>query len=456
MLLITGVGSLIHIYSIGYMSHDPDRRKFFAYMNLFVAAMLLLVLGNSFVTLYAGWEGVGLASYLLIGFWSDRPAAATAAKKAFLMNRVGDVGLVAGDLPDVQGTRHHLVHRACSTGIGDLAASRPAPSPRCALLLLLGACGKSGQVPLQAWLPDAMEGPTPVSALIHAATMVTAGVYLIARCVADLRPDRRRRTGGHDHRRRHPAGRLHRRLRQGRHQEGAGVLDGLPDRLHVPGGRAGRRASTRSASCSCSPTASSRPACSSAPVRSCTRMNDDVDMRRFGGLARKLPITFVTMACGYLAIIGFPFFSGYFAKDPIIEAAFAAGAPRAGCSAAAALLGAGITAFYMTRLMIMTFFGDARWKELTIGRRTRLPPARIAAGDDRSDDHPGDRVGRRRGLPRARRTGWRTGWPRRSVQYDEPDPPVISASAITIGHAGRGGDRRRASPTCSSAAGRCR
>ena len=190
VLLITGVGSLIHIYSIGYMAHDADRRKFFAYLNLFVAAMLLLVLGNSFVSLYAGWEGVGLASYLLIGFWSDRPAAATAAKKAFIMNRVGDVGLALAiflmfkELGTVSFT-------GVFDRIDELAAQSPGTVTLMALLLLLGACGKSGQVPLQAWLPDAMEGPTPVSALIHAATMVTAGVYLIARCspIYDLTAD---------------------------------------------------------------------------------------------------------------------------------------------------------------------------------------------------------------------------------------------------------------------------
>ena len=249
MLLITGVGSLIHIYSIGYMAHDPDRRKFFAYLNLFVAAMLLLVLGDGFVSLYFGWEGVGLASYLLIGFWSPTgPSAATAAKKAFIMNRVGDVGLALAIF---------LMYKELGTTsyYGRLRRHRRPPSPgtvtAIALLLLLGACGKSGQVPLQAWLPDAMEGPTPVSALIHAATMVTAGVYLIARCSPDLRPDRRRPAGGHHHRRGHPAGRLHRRLRQGRHQEGPGLLDGLADRLHVPGRRSRAPASTRWASCTC-------------------------------------------------------------------------------------------------------------------------------------------------------------------------------------------------------------
>ena len=148
--------------------------------------MLLLVLGNSFVALYFGWEGVGLASYLLIGFWyQNRPAAATAAKKAFIMNRVGDVGLAIAIFLMFANARHVVVRRRLRR---DRHALSPGISPRSALLLLLGACGKSGQFPLQAWLPDAMEGPTPVSALIHAATMVTAGVYLIARSAPDLRP----------------------------------------------------------------------------------------------------------------------------------------------------------------------------------------------------------------------------------------------------------------------------
>src|SRR3954463_3725166 len=177
VLLITGVGALIHIYSIGYMAHDPGRRRFFGYLNLFVAAMLLLVLGSSYVMLYVGWEGVGLASYLLIAFWYTRPAAATAAKKAFIMNRVGDVGLaLAIFLMFAQlGTTDY------SGVFGSVGLLAGGTVTAMGLLLLLGACGKSGQFPLQAWLPDAMEGPTPVSALIHAATMVTAGVSLIAR-----------------------------------------------------------------------------------------------------------------------------------------------------------------------------------------------------------------------------------------------------------------------------------
>src|SRR6478736_4669968 len=177
VLLITGVGSLIHIYSVGYMEHDPQRRKFFAYLNLFLAAMLLLVLADNYLGLYVGWEGVGLASYLLIGFWSYKPSAATAAKKAFVVNRVGDMGLAIALMvmfAYIGSISFAGVFSAApQLGQGTLTAI--------GLLLLLGACGKSAQVPLQSWLGDAMEGPTPVSALIHAATMVTAGVYLIVR-----------------------------------------------------------------------------------------------------------------------------------------------------------------------------------------------------------------------------------------------------------------------------------
>ena len=189
VLLITGVGALIHVYSVGYMAHDPGRRRFFAYLNLFVAAMLLLVLGNSYLALYVGWEGVGLASYLLIAFWYYRPAAATAAKKAFIMNRVGDVGLaLAIFLMFAQ-----LGTTSFAGVFGGVGALSGGVVTAMGLLLLLGACGKSGQFPLQAWLPDAMEGPTPVSALIHAATMVTAGVYLIARSspIYDVAPTAR-------------------------------------------------------------------------------------------------------------------------------------------------------------------------------------------------------------------------------------------------------------------------
>ncbi len=363
VLLITGVGSLIHIYSIGYMQHDPDRQRFFAFMNLFVAAMLLLVLGNSFVTLYAGWEGVGLASYLLIGFWSHKPVAATAAKKSFVMNRVGDVGFALAIFIMFKelGTTSFT---GVFAGIGDLAQTSPGSVTAMAILLLLGACAKSGQVPLQAWLPDAMEGPTPVSALIHAATMVTAGVYLICRsfqifdltetgqlvvcivgavtllvgCIGGCAKDDIKRVLAYSTV--SQIGYMFLAAGLGAGVYGLAILHLLTHGFFKAGLFLGSGSIMHA-------------------------MNDDVDMRRFGGLARRMPITFVTMAFGYLAIIGFPFLSGYFSKDPIIEAAFAAGGTKGWLLGGAALLGAGITAFYMTRLMIMTFFGEARWKNLT-------------------------------------------------------------------------------------------
>lgn len=177
VMLVTCVGSLIHVYSVAYMEHDADRRRFFAYLNLFVAAMLILVLADSYLLLFVGWEGVGLASYLLIGFWNHVPQYATAAKKAFIMNRVADVGMIValGALFSTFGALDFAtVEQAAGT------ASEPIMT-LIGLMLLVAACGKSAQFPLQAWLGDAMAGPTPVSALIHAATMVTAGVYLIVR-----------------------------------------------------------------------------------------------------------------------------------------------------------------------------------------------------------------------------------------------------------------------------------
>ncbi|MGY1811743.1 NADH-quinone oxidoreductase subunit L [Blastococcus sp. SYSU D00820] len=358
VLLITGVGALIHVYSIGYMSHDPRRRRFFAYLNLFVAAMLLLVLGDNFVALYVGWEGVGLASYLLIAFWHDRPNAATAAKKAFIMNRVGDVGLaLAIFLMFTQlGT---VSYEGVFGAIGTLAGGT---ITAIGLLLLLGACGKSGQFPLQAWLPDAMEGPTPVSALIHAATMVTAGVYLIARSapIYDLTPTARTVVlaigaitlmigaivgCAHDDIKKVLAystvsqiGYMFLAVGLGPVGYAAGIAHLLTHGFFKAGLFLGAGSVMHA-------------------------MNDQVDMRRFGGLAKKLPVTFVTFGLGYLALIGFPLLSGYWTKDAIIEAALDRGGVSGWVLGGVAVLGAGLTAFYMTRLMLMTFFGRPRWTE---------------------------------------------------------------------------------------------
>ncbi|MQY22096.1 NADH-quinone oxidoreductase subunit L [Nocardia sp. RB20] len=356
-LLITGVGSLIHLYSVGYMAHDPGRRRFFAYLNLFLAAMLVLVMAGNYLVLYLGWEGVGLASYLLIGFWYHKPSAATAAKKAFVVNRVGDMGLAIalfvmfatfGSLDFGQ-----VFAGAPHAGQGTLTAI--------GLLLLLGACGKSAQVPLQSWLGDAMEGPTPVSALIHAATMVTAGVYLIARshAIFDLAPGAR-----------------------------AGVL--IVGAVTLLFGaiigcakddiKKALAASTMSQIGYMILAAGLGPAGYAVAIMHLLThgffkaglflgagsvmhaMNEETDMRRYGGLRVLMPITFVTFGLGYLAIIGVPPFAGFFSKDHIIEAAFGYGGASGVTLGVAALLGAGITAFYMTRVMLLTFFGERRWR----------------------------------------------------------------------------------------------
>ncbi|MET0757257.1 MAG: NADH-quinone oxidoreductase subunit L [Mycobacterium sp.] len=356
VLLITGVGSLIHVYSIGYMADDPERRRFFAYLNLFLAAMLLLVLADNYLGLYVGWEGVGLASYLLIGFWSYKPSAATAAKKAFVVNRVGDVGLAIALMVMFAAigsiSFDGVFSAAPRLGEGTLTAI--------GLLLLLAACGKSAQVPLQSWLGDAMEGPTPVSALIHAATMVTAGVYLIVRSgpVFDLAPDA---------------------------QLGVVIVGAVTLLFGAIVGCAkddikkALAASTMSQIGYMVLAAGLGPAGYAFAIMHLLThgffkaglflgagsvmhaMNDEVDMRRYGGLRTVLPITYATFGLGYLAIIGVPPLAGFFSKDAIIEAALGAGGLRGIVLGGAALLGAGITAFYMTRVMLMTFFGEKRW-----------------------------------------------------------------------------------------------
>ena len=358
VLLITGVGSLIHIYSVGYMEHDPGRRRFFAYLNLFVAAMLLLVLGNNFVVLYLGWEGVGLASYLLIAWYHDRPSAATAAKKAFIMNRVGDAGLAVAIFL-MFSTFGVVSFSGVFAGI-DQASTGVATA--LGLLLLLGACGKSGQIPLQAWLPDAMEGPTPVSALIHAATMVTAGVYLIARAnpIYDVAPTAQLVVvivgtatllygaiigAAKDDIKRVLAystvsqiGYMFLAVGLGPAAYALGILHLLCHGFFKAGLFLGAGSVMHG-------------------------MNDQVDMRRFGGLWRVMPVTFWTFTAGYLALIGIPPFSGFFSKDPIIEAAFDRPGWTGWVFGGIALFAAGLTAYYMTRLMIMTFFGERRWTD---------------------------------------------------------------------------------------------
>ncbi|MFD0357760.1 NADH-quinone oxidoreductase subunit L [Streptomyces sp. NPDC127110] len=357
VLLISGVGTLIHVYSIGYMEHDERRRRFFGYLNLFVAAMLLLVLADNYLLLYFGWEGVGLASYLLIGFWQHKPSAATAAKKAFLVNRVGDIGLSIAIMLmfTTFGTFAFgpVLASVGETGEGTLTAI--------GLMLLLAACGKSAQVPLQSWLGDAMEGPTPVSALIHAATMVTAGVYLIVRsgAVFNGAPDAQLVTTvvgavtllfgaivgcAKDDIKKALAGSTMSQIGYMILAAGLGPVGYVFAIMHlVTHGffKAGLFLGAGSVM---------------------HGMNDEVDMRKYGALRKYMPVTFVTFGLGYLAIIGFPGLSGFFSKDMIIEAAFAKGGTQGWILGGVALLGAGITAFYMTRVMLLTFFGEKRWQ----------------------------------------------------------------------------------------------
>jgi NADH-quinone oxidoreductase subunit L len=356
-LLITGVGSLIHIYSVGYMSHDSDRRRFFGYMNLFIAAMLLLVLADNYLGLYIGWEGVGLASYLLIGFWQFKNSAAVAAKKAFIANRVGDVGLslaimlMFAEFGTVSFTG---VFGAAKSGGSGVATAL-------GLLLLLAACGKSAQVPLQSWLLDAMEGPTPVSALIHAATMVTAGVYLLVRSNPILALSPTARLGitvvgavtllfgaligcAKDDIKKALAGSTMSQIGYMTLAAGlgpAGYVFAIAHLLAHGFFKAGLFLGAGSVM---------------------HGMDDEVNMRRYGGLARFMPVTFATFGLGYLAIIGIPPFSGFFTKDGIIEAAWDKGGTSGAILATCAILGAGITAFYMTRVMLMTWYGKRRWK----------------------------------------------------------------------------------------------
>ncbi|MGW7020402.1 NADH-quinone oxidoreductase subunit L [Streptomyces decoyicus] len=356
VLLITGVGSLIHIYSIGYMEHDERRRRFFGYLNLFLAAMLLLVLADNYLLLYVGWEGVGLASYLLIGFWQHKPSAATAAKKAFLVNRVGDMGLSIAIML-MFTTFGTFAFGPVLAATGDTSEGK---LTAIGLMLLLAACGKSAQVPLQSWLGDAMEGPTPVSALIHAATMVTAGVYLITRSGAIFNAAPTAQLAvvvvgavtllfgaivgcAKDDIKKALAGSTMSQIGYMILAAGLGPIGYAFAIMHlVTHGffKAGLFLGAGSVM---------------------HGMNDEVDMRRYGGLRKYMPVTFVTFGLGYLAIIGFPGLSGFFSKDKIIEAAFAKGGTEGWILGGAALLGAAITAFYMTRVMLMTFFGEKRW-----------------------------------------------------------------------------------------------
>lgn len=362
VMLVTFVGSLIHVYAVAYMEHDPARRRFFAYLNLFIAAMLTLVLSDSYVMVFFGWEGVGLASYLLIGFWNHDLANAVAAKKAFVMNRVGDLGLLLAMMAmyaQVGGLRFTQVLGAARSG-----HLEPAWATAIGLFLLLAACGKSAQFPLQAWLGDAMAGPTPVSALIHAATMVTAGVYLVVRSGAIYVAS--------------PTAQLC-----------VAIIGAITLLFGAIVGCAKDDMKKVLAASTMSQIGYMMLGAGLGPIgwtlaifhlfvhgffkaqlflgagSVMHAMSDQVDMRRFGALSKVMKVTWICFGIAWLAILGVPPFSGFFSKEPIIAAAF--NVDTFGSEMAAwifglvALIGAGITSFYMSRLFFMIFHGKKRW-----------------------------------------------------------------------------------------------
>ena len=353
VLLITFVGTMIHIYSLGYMEHDANRGRFFGYLNLFVAAMLLLVLADNYLLLYVGWEGVGLASYLLIGFWQNKHSAATAAKKAFVVNRVGDFGLSLAIMTMFLafGSFSFSAVNAGMENVQDWLALT------IGLLLLLAAAGKSAQFPLQSWLLDAMEGPTPVSALIHAATMVTAGVYLIVRSASVFNASQAASNAviavgaisliagaiiaaAKEDIKKSLAGSTMSQIGFMVLAAGLGPVGYVFAILHLITHGFFKAVMFLGA----------------GSVMHAT--NDNVNMRRFGGLPKLMIFTFTTFMVGYLAIIGIPPFAGFYSKEYILEAAFS----HSILVGVIALFGAGLTAFYMTRMVIWTFLSPARWQ----------------------------------------------------------------------------------------------
>jgi len=353
MLIVTGIGFLIHVYSIGYMHDDEGFYKFFAYLNLFIFSMLLLIMGDNFLMLFFGWEGVGLCSYLLIGFWYENREYGKAARKAFIMNRIGDLGLLLGMFLIIQ-TFGSLKYQEVFAQLGTVDT---ATVTTICLLLFIGAMGKSAQIPLYTWLPDAMAGPTPVSALIHAATMVTAGIYLVARCngMYSLAPEA-----------------LH-----------WIAIVGLATSLFTA--FIGLRQNDIKKVLAYSTVSQlglmflslGMGAYSSALFHVTTHaffkallflaagsvihgMGGEQDIRKMGGLRTKMPITFWVFLIGTFAISGFPLLSGFFSKDEILAHTFEHGGMIWwGLSSFSAM----ITAIYMSRLMYVTFFGNFRGTE---------------------------------------------------------------------------------------------
>ncbi|MBF4483838.1 MULTISPECIES: NADH-quinone oxidoreductase subunit L [unclassified Flavobacterium] len=355
LLFVTGIGSLIHLYSISYMHDDENMHKFFAYLNLFVFFMITLVIGSNLLVLFIGWEGVGLCSYLLIGFWHKNQDYNDAAKKAFIMNRIGDLGLLIGMfiLGSMFSTLDYATLKTAIAGATNLDTTLLSLA---ALCLFIGACGKSAQIPLYTWLPDAMAGPTPVSALIHAATMVTAGIFMITRLnfIFDLAPDV---------------------------QTVIAVIGAITSLVAATIGLVQTDIKKVLAYSTVSQlglmflalgfgayevavfhviTHAFFKACLFLGSGSVIHgLHGEQDMRKMGGLRKAMPITFWTMLISSLAISGVPFFSGFFSKDEILLTAFEHSKALYAIGSIASIM----TAFYMFRLMFLTFFKDFRGTE---------------------------------------------------------------------------------------------
>jgi len=353
-LVVTGVGAFIHLYSAGYMAEDEDYARYFTYLNLFALSMLVLVLADNLLQMFIGWEGVGLCSYLLIAFWFDNPQYAYNGRKAFIVNRIGDLGFLLGIFTIVAALAQHGVWTLNFAAMQRHADLLQPVALAAALLLFFGATGKSAQIPLYVWLPDAMVGPTPVSALIHAATMVTAGVYMIARLnflytlapaamqvvatvgaltaffaatIAIVQSDIKRVLA-------------YSTISQiGYMMLGVGVGAFAAGVFHLMTHAFFKGLLFL---------------CSGSVIHA---LHGEQDMNKMGGLRKKLPITYATMLIGTLAISAVPPFSGYFSKDLILEGAFASGH---GWLWLIAVVTAGITSFYMFRLIFMTFHGQSR------------------------------------------------------------------------------------------------
>ena len=355
ILIITGVGFLIHLYSVGYMWDEEGYYRFFSFLNLFIFFMLLLVLGSSFLLLFVGWEGVGLCSYLLIGFYFERPAAATAAKKAFVVNRIGDFGFIVATLMlfVLFGTLDFAPILATAPSVLEAGG---ATVTIITLLLFLGATGKSAQIPLYVWLPDAMEGPTPVSALIHAATMVTAGLYMVARLshlfiLSPVTMTVIAVIGAATALFAATIGLAQNDIKRVLAYSTVSQLGYMFMAMGVGAFSAGIFHVTTHAFFKALLFLGSGSVI--------LGLHHEQDMQRMGGLRRAMPITAWTFIIGALAISGFPFLSGFFSKDEILWKAFSSPIGDWRLWAVGALT-AVLTAFYMFRAVGLTFFGESR------------------------------------------------------------------------------------------------